>query len=295
MSEKRLKTPLRYPGGKSRAMKYLFSDENMPKNEIKEYREGFIGGGSPAIAFTKANPDVPVWINDKYFNLYKFWTVLRDRGDELADFLIRFKEDHGDDVEKHRESFLLHKEEITTCGTDFGIAWRFFFLNKSSFSGLGESSGFSKLACNANFNMSTIEALRYYSSLIKNWKITNDDYSTLLDDNPNAFVFLDPPYQDIGKGNADALYGKGGSMHKSFNHYEFCQKASDCGNMVMITYNSNPTLREWLGDWDQVEWDLTYTMRSNNQEYRETQGERKELLCMNYERIKTNYFEDIFE
>ena len=51
-------------------MKYLFSDENMPKNEIKEYREGFIGGGSPAIAFTKANPNVPVWVNDKVFLTY---------------------------------------------------------------------------------------------------------------------------------------------------------------------------------------------------------------------------------
>ena len=59
---KALKTPLRYPGGKSRAAKYLISQ--FPY-DIKEYREPFLGGGSVAIEFTKQNPDIPVWVNDK--------------------------------------------------------------------------------------------------------------------------------------------------------------------------------------------------------------------------------------
>ena len=40
---KALKTPLRYPGGKSRAAKYLISQ--FPY-DIIEYREPFLGGGS---------------------------------------------------------------------------------------------------------------------------------------------------------------------------------------------------------------------------------------------------------
>ena len=52
------KTPLRYPGGKSRAVDYLFSDKNLP-TDIQEYRDPFLGGGSPAIAFTKKFPDIP--------------------------------------------------------------------------------------------------------------------------------------------------------------------------------------------------------------------------------------------
>ena len=60
---KSLKTPLRYPGGKSRATKYLLP--KFPK-DIAEYREPFLGGGSVAIAFTKEYPDVPVWVNDLY-------------------------------------------------------------------------------------------------------------------------------------------------------------------------------------------------------------------------------------
>ena len=67
MSIKSLKTPLRYPGGKSKAIKTL--SQWYPKN-ISEYREPFIGGGSIAIDVTKSNPDIPIWINDLYCLLY---------------------------------------------------------------------------------------------------------------------------------------------------------------------------------------------------------------------------------
>ena len=78
MSIKSLKTPLRYPGGKSKAIKTL--SKWYPKT-ISEYREPFIGGGSIAIDITKSNPDIPVWINDLYVPLYNFWVQLRDRGE----------------------------------------------------------------------------------------------------------------------------------------------------------------------------------------------------------------------
>ena len=47
---KSLKTPLRYPGGKSRAAKYLIGQ--FP-TDIKQYREPFLGGGSVALHVSK--------------------------------------------------------------------------------------------------------------------------------------------------------------------------------------------------------------------------------------------------
>ena len=49
MSTKSLKTPLRYPGGKSKAIKTL---SQWYPNIISEYRETFFGGGSIAIDVT---------------------------------------------------------------------------------------------------------------------------------------------------------------------------------------------------------------------------------------------------
>ena len=97
MSIKSLKTPLRYPGGKSKAIKTL--SQWYPKI-ISEYREPFIGGGSIAIDVTKSNPDIPVWINDLYVPLYNFWVQLRDRGEELSERVREEKQNTLDEGDK---------------------------------------------------------------------------------------------------------------------------------------------------------------------------------------------------
>ena len=114
---KALKTPLRYPGGKSKAIKTL--SVWYPK-VISEYREPFIGGGSIAIDVTKSNPDTPVWINDLYVPLYNFWVQLRDRGQDLSESNREQKEkmlESGTKDEKDqfaRNLFNTYKAEIDT-------------------------------------------------------------------------------------------------------------------------------------------------------------------------------------
>ena len=82
------KTCLRYPGGKSKALKILAPW--FPAG-MSEYREPFIGGGSVALLVSQNFPDMPVWVNDKYVYLYNFWTQLRDNGQELSDKLLEIK------------------------------------------------------------------------------------------------------------------------------------------------------------------------------------------------------------
>src|SRR5210317_1298750 len=159
----------------------------------------------------------------------------------------------------------------------FSRAVYFFIANKCSFSGLGESSGFSAAASRSNFSIRNINNLPKYLPIIKNWTITNLNYTELLDCEETAFIFADPPY-DI----KSFLYGKKGKHHSDFNHYDFCEKMKDCPGNVMITYNSNEILRELYKDWNQKEWDLTYTMHSGKN-YREDEGNRKELLLTNYD------------
>jgi len=275
---KNCKTPLRYPGGKSRAMPFLLQSEHMPSMEnIETYREGFIGGGSPAIAFAKKYPNIPIHINDKYYNLYCFWITLRDDWKNLYNKVKNDKQIlDGKSDEHHKEQFKIWQNELKETDDTFEVAWRFFNLNKMSFSGLTETGGFSILACKSNWTISVIEKLKKYGPFIKDWKITNDDYTCVLDADPSAFVFLDPPY-DI----KDNLYGASGDMHSGFDHKKFYLDCEESNNTVMITYNSNDILKEWFSAWDQKEWGLTYTMRSTGN-YNTNQKKRKELLLTNY-------------
>jgi DNA adenine methylase Dam len=275
---KSLKTPLRYPGGKSRAIKYIIP--KFPK-DITEYREPFLGGGSVAIAFTKEYSDVPVWVNDLYNPLFTFWSILRDEPDALYEILKDAKEEHST-PDSARELFNQMKIELNhEESEDIYRAAAFYIINKCSFSGLTESSSFSPQASDHNFTMRGIENLPKYSELIQNWKITNLNYWELMQTPApvNTFWFLDPPY-DI----KDNLYGKKGELHKGFNHEEFHAYMTQ-GNIKdkwMITYNTNPTLMEWYKDYYQTKWDLTYTMRSVG-DYMNEQKDRAELLITNYD------------
>ena len=111
----KLKTPLRYPGGKSRAVPKLL--QWLPSRKITEYREPFLGGGSMAIEMTRRLPEeIPIWVNDLYEPLYNFWVQLRDNGDYLHRELMRAKNFHPDE-ETAKKLFLDAKERLNEDNT----------------------------------------------------------------------------------------------------------------------------------------------------------------------------------
>ena len=270
-----LKTPLRYPGGKSRAIKkmalYL---PNM--NDYTEYRESFLGGGSFAIWMTQTYPKLDIWVNDLYVPLYNFWRVLQDQGQELRDQLVQLKNSHPEPVSA-KELFLNAKDILNNDQTsNLSRAVAFYVVNKCSFSGLTESSSFSRQASDSNFSMRGIDKLPEYQKIIRDWKITNLSYEQLLTDDKNSFTYLDPPYE-IGSN----LYGKKGNMHSAFNHDHFAIKCDRFVGHQLISYNSSQLIKDRFGGWQTGEFDLTYTMRSVGS-YMSDQKQRKELLLLNY-------------
>jgi len=272
---KSLKTPLRYPGGKSRACTKM--DPYFPDlREYQEFREPFLGGGSVAIHVTKKYPHLYIWVNDLYEPLVNFWQQLQMFGNDLKDQLVDLKSTNNT-PDKARDLFNDAKITINdTHQTNLERAVAFYIVNKCSFSGLTESSSFSPQASNSNFSLRGIEKLPEYSKLIERWKITNYSYDYLLDYKDSTFVYLDPPY-DI----KDNLYGKKGSMHKGFDHDRFASDCSTCDMPQLVSYNSDQLVKDRFVNWSAAEFDLTYTMRSVG-EYMRDQRQRKELLLFNY-------------
>ena len=274
---KSLKTPLRYPGGKSRACTKM--DPYFPDlREYKEFREPFLGGGSVAIHITKKYPHLDIWVNDLYEPLVNFWQQLQMFGPEMKTKLQELKSRYPDP--SSAKGLFLESKEYLNDESNNDALWRaisFYIVNKCSFSGLTESSSFSKQASDSNFSMRGIEKLPGYSQLISNWKITNYSYDYLMDNEWDTFVYLDPPY-DI----KDNLYGKKGSMHKGFDHDKFAKNCDECFMPQLISYNSDQLVKDRFKMWRTGEFDLTYTMRSVG-EYMREQKARKELLLFNYE------------
>ena len=274
---KSLKTPLRYPGGKSRAcvkMDPFFPD----LRDYKEFREPFLGGGSVAIHVAKKYPNLKIWVNDLYEPLVNFWQQLQMFGVDMKDTLTHLKTYHNTE-DRARQLFLESKQVLNdNDASPFDRACAFYVVNKCSFSGLTESSSFSKMASVSNFSLRGIEKLPGYQEIISKWRITNYSYDYVLNQQGNAFVYLDPPY-DI----KDNLYGKKGEMHKGFDHDKFAADCSACNLPQLVSYNADQLVRDRFTDpkWNASEFDLTYTMRSVG-EYMRNQQKRKELLLFNY-------------
>jgi DNA adenine methylase Dam len=274
---KELKTALRYPGGKSRAVQKISQYFPNLKEEYGEFREPFLGGGSVAIYVTKMFPLLDIWVNDLYEPLINFWQQLQMFGDDLKEMILDKKMVHHT-PDFARKLFLECKEDLNDLNQPaLYRAAAFYIVNKCSFSGLTESSSFSEQASEKNFSLQGIEKLPGYSEIIKNWRITNYSYDYLMDGDTGAFMYLDPPY-DI----KDNLYGNRGSMHKGFDHDKF---ATDCDshNMdMMVSYNSTQLIKDRFKNWKAIEYAHTYTMRSVG-DYMKDQHERKELILINYE------------
>ena len=277
--EKRLKTPLRYPGGKSKATTKM-APFFPAKNNVKHYREPFLGGGSVALWVSQNYNLESIWVNDLYWPLYNFWKHLQTHGEALADGLKQAKTDHST-PDKARGLFNVNKEILAdTKQDDFSKAMAFWIVNKCSYSGLTESSTFSAGPSDSNFSLRGIENLREYSKVIQNWRITNVSYEHLLKDaDDDTFIYLDPPYEIDSK-----LYGKRGSMHKWFDHDLF---AVDCNAVnlasMAISYNADQSVKDRFPEWNQHVFPLTYTLRADRKNYRNNQGARMELLLTNYD------------
>ena len=282
---KSLKTPLRYPGGKSRACTKM--DPYFPDlRNYTEFREPFLGGGSVAIHISKKYPHLKITVNDLYEPLINFWVQLQTFGDELTEKIKEYKSNHPEPVSA-KELFLNSKKVINDRSIDdLERAAAFYIVNKCSFSGLTESSSFSQQASNSNFSMRGIEKLPGYSEIISHWHINQYSYEYLMRENVHdgIFMYLDPPY-DI----KDNLYGKKGEMHKHFDHDKFAEDCDKSKINMMVSYNSDQLIKERFKNWDATEFDLTYTMRSVG-EYMRDQKQRKELILMNYgPKIKLNF------
>ena len=274
-SLKSYKTPLRYPGGKSRALSKLF--QFIPDlKDYTEFREPFLGGGSVAIEIGKRYPHIDIWVNDLYEPLYNFWKVLQSDGQKLRDILIQLKQRHSD-PSSAKQLFLDAKDYLAKpVGNSIDRAVSFYVVNKCSFSGLTESSAFSKQASESNFSVNGIEKLPEYSLMIKKWKITNLSYEHMLSDEEETYIYLDPPYEI--KSN---LYGRKGDMHKGFDHDEFATICDKSTSPILISYNSSQLIRDRFDGWTVAEFAHTYTMRSVGS-YNIDQASRKELVLYNY-------------
>lgn len=253
-----VKSPLRYPGGKSKALGKILPQ--FP-NLIQEYREPFLGGGSVFLAAKQhfGHQIQHYWINDLNFDLYCFWFYAQTNLESLVNAVQKIK----DTYHNGRELF----SDFTAPNldlSDFERAVRFFVLNRITFSGTVEAGGYSQQAFERRFTPSSIDRLHQLANQLSTTSITNNDYETLLfAPGDHVFIFLDPPYLSATKSK---LYGRRGELHTNFNHQRFAKNMAQCPHQWLITYDDSPEIRRLFDFATIIEWNLQYGMNNYKQE-----------------------------
>lgn len=268
---KKIRSPLRYPGGKQKIVSQLLP---LAPTDIIEYREPFLGGGSVFFHFKQQKNEIKHWwINDGYKPVANFWQQVANNPEHIVNIIDSLMIAHPQGKDLHKKLRTLYNELKSKDST----AAAYFILNRCSFSGLTFSGGYSQQAFDGRLTASSIQKLIECSELLKDVEITNLDYSELLTEpskngEKGVFIFMDPPY-DINSSN---LYGESGNMHSNFNHAKFAEDCKACWeHRWMITYNDNEYIRS-LFDWANIqEIDVTYSLNSSGKQ-------KKELVISNY-------------
>lgn len=251
------RSPLRYPGGKQKAIVRIA--KMFPPSAL-EYREPMVGGGSVFFHARSTNFARRYWINDQFKELVAFWRATQHPElcarltAELEALRKRFRSS-----EQIKKYFLRAREENPS--DEFRIALLFFFFNRVTFSGTTRAGGFSRAASISRFTASSIERLRQLPVALRDTRITNSDFEEVVTaPGREVFVFLDPPYF-----TAHRLYGRNGSLHE-FDHERLAHCLKKTPHRFLITYDDCPEIRR-LYKWAQIKpWQLQYGMNNCNSE-----------------------------
>ena len=268
-----MKSPIKYYGGKSYMTNIII--DQFPK-DYEVYVEGFGGGAS--VLFQKDKTPLEVY-NDLGENVYSLFKVLSDK-----ELFKQMKEKldltyYSSDI---RKEFIedLKRNDLSLVDR----AYKYFYVNRSSFNGVG---GFSttllvrrNMSKSVSDYLSAIDGLSEVHNRLSSVIIENRNIFDLIEkyDDKNVFFYLDPPYvHDTRSSSTEYEHEMSDDDHENFVNMLLNGK----GKFLVSGYE-HPIYRKLVSN----DWNL-YKYNSPN-----SNSDRTECLWYNYD-IEENLFDEI--
>jgi DNA adenine methylase len=213
---------LRYPGGKSRAVKII--TEFFPKN-LSLLCSPFFGGGS--IEFYLSSKGVKVYGYDIFKPLIVFWNCVKNNKIQLIKEVKKLYPMSKEKFKELQKKLLYIDDPIQQAAT-------FYALNRCSFSGTTLSGGMSP--GHPRFNLSSINRLEKFNIYDVDFEVL--DFRESIHKHKNDFLYLDPPYYIESN-----LYGNKGDLHKNFDHIALYEILKNRSNWI-LSYNNVDMIKD---------------------------------------------------
>lgn len=161
------KSPLRYPGGKSRACKNLdmILNNNFNISDFNTIISPFFGGGSFEF-FLQNKYKLKIIANDKFTPLFNFWYNVKNNNNELVNKIDKNK-------------FIFFRNQILHENNILSQSVMYFIINRCSFSGSTLSGGFSEESSIKRFTESSCDRIKKMN--LENFEIFNLDFQDFLE------------------------------------------------------------------------------------------------------------------
>ncbi len=241
-------SPLRYPGGKTRACKIIDNvlQEHFDIGLFDTLVSPFVGGGSFEFYFQNKY-NVKLVVNDKFTPLYNFWNQVKVNKSELCAELRKIKT-------VSKTDFINYRNDIMDNANPFTQSVQYFVINRCSFSGATLSGGFSSEASKKRYTSSSIDKIEKLN--LDNIEIYNLDFTEFIERHcrGKCLLFIDPPYYLDSK-----LYGKNGDMHEHFDHQALYNVLQTKENWI-ITYNNCEYVKTLYNKYVILEVNWSYSM-----------------------------------
>ena len=270
-------SPLRYPGGKSKAVGLIL--ENLPLLKNKKVVSPFFGGGSVELVLSQ-KLGFNVIGYDIFDILVNFWNQIINNPIEFSNELKKLIPDttnftknrhillsYWDKVKpstleyKTKKKVELSGDEKTMLDTNALLQAVYYYYNMQLSYGPMFLGWPSSVYVNQNrFDkiVKNIKELKF-----KNLEVRCDSFENIFETHKNDFIYLDPPYY---LGNDSKMF-KGmypncnfAIHHNNFDHNKLCELLKNHKGGFILTYNDCPTIREWYKNFKQVypKWQYTY-------------------------------------
>jgi DNA adenine methylase len=235
------KSPLRYPGGKTRAVRILTEhiQRNYPERNI--IISPFFGGGSLELSLSTS---FQVIGNDLFSPLIIFWKMVKMDPVSLSQ-QIRVK------MPVSKQDFFSYREQLQTITDPLEIATYYFIINRCSFSGSTFCGGYSAESARSRLTSSSLDRLE--KVCMKNIELYNMDFAEFLKQHPETdktILYADPPYYI-----KSYLYGRDGDLHHTFDHEKFAEVIKKRNDWILC-YNDCEYIRSLYKECriEKVEW-----------------------------------------
>lgn len=282
-----MKSPFRYPGGKSRKNIQQNILSCAPK-QINEYREPFVGGGGIFFALDGLTRNIPQnrWINDINIDLISVYLALRDNSETFIKQCKSIKPPINGELEVYPKISSNGKKYNARLKQEFdrlisdrtNSALSYFFINRTVWGGRVNYDMPSRLYfSNPNgWNIVKTNLLEKASVLLNNVKITTGDYCDLLvQEGKDVWIYCDPPYI------SNTLFSNGSKLYKNNfdleDHVKLCEYIKNCKHKVCLSYDDNPIIRDLYSSFNIYASEWIYCGTSLNNKKR-----GKELIITNY-------------